>query len=119
MVTDSDICEIYSYRCAQVRSTEARKLLEHISKNNPTEPFAVRWLSHLVDSKFGLYACNIRACPGWCHEPHPTLVEISERPVAQAEAQLLVTKEGCEIITRAKLIAMFIHKVLPIQIHLR
>lgn len=104
LVTDSDICEIYSYvDDAQVRSPEARKLLEHIAKNNSKEPFAVRWFSHLVDSKFRLYAAVGELVRSGAIEPHATLVEISGKDVAQAEAQLLVTKDGCEILTRATL----------------
>jgi methionine aminopeptidase len=35
-------------------------------------------------------------------EPHPTLVEVSNGIVSQAEAQVLVTKEGCEIIAKVE-----------------
>jgi methionyl aminopeptidase len=104
MVTDSDVCEIYSYSSdASVRSPEARKILEELSKNYSSEPFAIRWLSHLVDSKFRLYAAISELARAGAIEPHPTLVEISGKNVAQAEAQLLVTADGCEIITRAEL----------------
>ncbi len=103
LVTDSDICEIYSYsEAVQTRSPDARRILEHISKNNPTEPFAVRWLSGLVGSRFGLYAAINELVRAGAIEPHPTLIEVSKGLVTQAEAQLLVTKDSCEIITRAR-----------------
>lgn len=102
MVTDSDLCEIYSYvEDMPVRSPEARKLLQHISEQKNKEPFAVRWLSELVDSKFRLYAAVSELVKSGAIEPHPTLVEISGGMVSQAEAQLVVTKDGCEVITRA------------------
>jgi methionyl aminopeptidase len=104
MVTDSDICEIYSYSSdAAVRSPEAREILGELSKNYSSEPFAVRWLSRLVDSKFRLYAAISELVRAGAIEPHPTLVEISGKDIAQAEAQLLVTADGCEVITRAKI----------------
>lgn len=102
MVTDSSLCEIYSYvEDAPVRSPEARKLLQHIAEQNSKEPFAVRWLSPLVDSRFRLYAAVSELLKSGAIEPHPTLVEISGGLVSQAEAQMVVTKDGCEVITRA------------------
>jgi len=102
MVTDSSLCEIYSYvEEAQVRSAEARKLLQHIVEHNSEEPFAVRWFTNLIDSRFRLYAAFSELLKSGAIEPHPTLVEISGGLVSQAEAQLVVTKEGCEVITRA------------------
>lgn len=102
MVADSDICEIYTYVGeGQVRSPSARKVLEYISKNNDKEPFAVRWLKDVVDSKFALYAAISELTRCGAIEPNPTLIEVSGKEVAQAEAQILVTKDGCEVITRA------------------
>jgi len=104
MVVEADTCEIYTYaNDATVRSPEARALLAEISKSYSKEPFAVRWLSGLVRSKFRLYAAISELARAGALEPSPTLVEAGGKEVAQAEAQLLVTKDGCEIITRAKL----------------
>ena len=104
MVVEADTCEIYSYAGdVAVRSPEARALLAEISKSYSSEPFAVRWLSGLVQSKFRLYAAISELVRAGALEPHPTLVEASGKEIAQAEAQLLVTKDGCEIITRARL----------------
>ena len=100
-VTDGSSCEIYSYvDSGQVRTPEARAILQHISKS--TEPFAVRWLEGLVGSKFRLYAAISELVNSGSIEPHPTLVEVSGGDVAQAEAQVVVGDEGCEVITRAK-----------------
>ncbi len=101
MVVDSNICEIYSFVGEMpIRMSEARVLLQHIAKNNPTEPFATRWFSDLINSKFRLYAAMAELAKAGAIEPHPTLVEVSGADVAQAEAQLVVTKEGCDVITR-------------------
>jgi methionyl aminopeptidase len=103
MVTDSNICEIYTFIGENtVRMPEARTLMQHIAANNPTEPFAVRWFSDLINSKFKLYAAVSELVKSGVIEPSPTLVEVSGAPVAQAEAQIVVTKEGCEVVTRAK-----------------
>jgi len=104
MIVESDICEIYSYAGeVNVRSPEARALLAEILKSYSTEPFAVRWLSNLVNSKFRLYAAIAELFRAGALEASPTLIEASGKEVSQAEAQLLVTKDGCEIITRAKM----------------
>ncbi len=103
MVVDSDVCEIYSYvEEGQARSAEARAILSRISQSNSKEPFAVRWLSDLAGSKFRLYAAISELVKCGAIEPHPTLVEVSGKEVAQAEAQVIVTKDGCEVITKVK-----------------
>ncbi|MDE1870708.1 MAG: type II methionyl aminopeptidase [Candidatus Micrarchaeota archaeon] len=106
LVVDGDFCEIYSYDAdsgsRQVRSSEARALLQHIEKNNSKEPFAVRWFSNLVGSRFRLYAAVSELVRSGAIEPSPVLVEASGGMVAQAEAQVIVTKDGFEVITRAK-----------------
>ena len=104
MITNSDLCEIYSYSGdanVSVRSQEARKLLESIQMHNSKEPFAVRWFSNIIDSKFRLYAAISELLKAGALEAHPTLVEVSGANVAQAEAQLIVNKDSCDIITRA------------------
>ena len=57
----------------------------------------------MVQSKFRLYAAVSELARAGALDPSPTLVEAGGNAVAQAEAQLLVTKDGCEIITRAQL----------------
>ncbi|HVC58574.1 MAG TPA: type II methionyl aminopeptidase [Candidatus Acidoferrales bacterium] len=101
MVVNSDACEIYSYAGAvAIRSADARKVLEHLDANHPTEPFAVRWLANVVDSKFRLYAAIGELLRAGAIEPHNGLIESANGMVAQAEAELLVQKGGCEIITK-------------------
>ncbi len=101
LVTDSDVCDIYSFaENVNVRSADARAILQHIEKSY-REPFAVRWLTGIINTKFRLYAAVSELARAGAIEPHPMLVEAGNAPVAQAEAQLLVTKEGCEVITKA------------------
>lgn len=101
LVVDSDLREIYSYiESSSVRSGDARLLLKEIETKYDKEPFAVRWLSNVIDSKFKLYAAIGELVRAGALEPHPTLVEISNGIVSQAEAQLIVEKDGCEVITK-------------------
>jgi methionyl aminopeptidase len=99
-VTDSDLHEIYSYTSsASVRSADARLLLKEMESKYSKEPFAARWLSSIINSKFKLYAALGELVRAGAIEPHPVLVEVSNGIVSQAEAQLIVGKEGCEVVT--------------------
>jgi methionine aminopeptidase len=64
------------------------------------EPFAARWLSGAVSSRFELYSGLSELERLGIIESHPVLVELGGAQVAQFEASLLVTKEGCEILTK-------------------
>ncbi|MDE1868988.1 MAG: type II methionyl aminopeptidase [Candidatus Micrarchaeota archaeon] len=101
MVVDSDLIEIYSFAgTAAIRSPDARALMNEIAAKYPTEPFAARWLSNVIDSKFRLYAAVRELLRSGCLSPHPTLIEAGNGMVTQAEAELVVGKGGCEIVTK-------------------
>ncbi len=98
-VTDSSVCEIYELARMQMpRSQDARILLGEIMQNYGKNPFALRWLSGLVDSKFRLYAGMHALVTAGIVEPYPVLVEITNGLVSQTEAQMRVKKDSCEII---------------------
>lgn len=100
LVVDSDIREIYSYvSSSSVRSADARLLLKEVEAKYSSEPFAVRWLSSVINSRFKLYAAVGELVRAGAIEPHPVLVEVSNGIVSQAEAQLIVGKDGCEVVT--------------------
>ena len=102
-VTEGDSAEIYSYTEGTIpRGDGARKLLKEIEAKYPKNPFAVRWLGQGM-TRFSLYSAVSELYRNGCIAPSPVLVEISKAPVAQAEAELLVEKGGCKVITRAKL----------------
>ena len=101
MVTDSDICEIYSFDTeVQVRLQEARLLQEEIKKSYPHEPFAVRWLSAVLPSSFGLYAGIAELVRAGALTRYPTLIEMGKGMVSQAELEVVVEKDGCSIVTK-------------------
>src|SRR5208283_2127926 len=91
MVTESDICDIYSYDMdSQTRMRESRLALEEIKKNYPHEPFAVRWLSSAVPLRFGLYAGIAELARSGALIAYPTLIELGRGLVSQAEAEIVV-----------------------------
>jgi methionyl aminopeptidase len=101
-VTEGDSAEIFSYAGGALpRGDGARKVLEEIKSKYDKNPFAVRWLSKGM-SRFSLYSAIAELYRNGCLESHPVLVEVAKAPVAQAEAELLVEKDGCRVITRAK-----------------
>ncbi|MEM3841257.1 MAG: type II methionyl aminopeptidase [Candidatus Micrarchaeaceae archaeon] len=101
LVTEADICEIYSFIGeAQVRSQSARALMSKITSAYPSEPFAVRWLAGPDPNRFELYTAIQELVRNGVLEPHPTLIEVGRGNVSQAEAKLLVTSNGCEILTK-------------------
>lgn len=102
-VTEGDSAEIYSYTGgAAPRGEVARKLLNVIKSKYDKNPFAVRWLSEGL-SRFSLYSAISELYRNGCIGPSPVLVEAGKAPVAQAEAELLVEKDGCKVITRARM----------------
>ncbi len=101
IVTESDICDIYSFDFeTQVRMREARILQEEIKKNYSHEPFAARWLSNVVDSRFGLYAGVSELARAGALTRYPTLIETGKGLVSQAELEVIVEKDSCRILTK-------------------
>ncbi|MCL4388057.1 M24 family metallopeptidase, partial [Candidatus Marsarchaeota archaeon] len=102
MVSNGDIKEIFSFigEAAQPRMPNSRNLLSLIKTDFSMEPFAARWLSGVVSSRFELYSGLSELERLGIIESHPVLVELGGAQVAQFEASLLVTKEGCEILTK-------------------
>ncbi len=101
LVTESDICDIYSFDVeVNVRMREARQIQEEIKKSYSHEPFAVRWLSNVVGSRFGLYAGIAELSRNGGLTRHPTLIEVGKGLVSQAELEVIVEKDSCRILTK-------------------
>ena len=101
MVTESDVCDIYGFVAdIPVRSPDARLVLQEIKGKYAHEPFAVRWLSNVLDSRFRLYAEIEELSRAGALDRYPTLVEVGKGMVSQAELEVLVGKDGCEILTK-------------------
>lgn len=92
-IHDAGNAEIYHFVSGRpVRHPSARALLQKIEKYK-TLPFAKRWLGEHVDfAMMQLVKANII-------QPYPVLKEIKGGLISQAEHTILVTADGCEVIT--------------------
>ena len=81
-----------------MRNPEAKQLLHYMDTNFRTLPFAERWLQQSpLKTKYKEAFKEIRSSN--CLTEYPIFVEVSGKPVAQAEHTLLITANGCEVIT--------------------
>lgn len=81
-----------------MRNPEAKQLLHYMETNFRTLPFAERWLQQSpLKTKYKEAFKEIRSSN--CLTEYPIFVEVSGKPVAQAEHTLLITANGCEVIT--------------------
>lgn len=93
-IHDAGNAEIYHVVSDRpVRHPSARALLREIEKYK-TLPFAKRWLGERVD--FAL----TQLVKAGIIQPYPILKEIQGGLISQAEHTIIVTGDGCEVITR-------------------
>jgi methionyl aminopeptidase len=93
--------EITIFRLIKVKSVKnpyAKQLLKYIKDNFRTLPFAERWLKSVVPADHHREAFKelrkTKAIMGY-----PVFVEVSRKPVSQAEHTIFVTESGCEVLT--------------------
>ena len=99
MVDDQPQTTIYRFLKTKSLKTEpAKKLIKYIEKEFHTLPFAERWTigvlpkeQHKAAFKELLASKSIMS--------YPVFVEVSGKPVAQVEHTMLVTENGCEVLT--------------------
>jgi methionyl aminopeptidase len=96
-----DSAEVTIFRLVKTKSAKnpyAKQLLKHIETNFRTLPFAERWLKGVVPKEQHREAFRelriSKAVMGY-----PVFVEVSRKPVTQAEHTLLITGDGCEVLT--------------------
>jgi methionyl aminopeptidase len=81
-----------------VKNPYAKQLLKHIEDNFRTLPFAERWLKNVVPENQHREALKdllkSKAVMGY-----PVFIEVSRKPVTQAEHTVLITEDGCEVLT--------------------
>jgi methionyl aminopeptidase len=99
-VDDTAQTTIYRFlKMKSLRTDGAKKLAKHIESNFRTLPFAERWLigilrpaeQHKTAFKELLQSKTVMS--------YPVFVEVSKKPVAQAEHTLLIKEDGCEVLT--------------------
>ncbi len=93
--------EITIFRLVKAKSVKnpyAKQVLGYIEENFRTLPFAERWLEKVVPVDQHRQAFKelrkTKAIIGY-----PVFVEVSRKPVSQAEHTVLITENGCEILT--------------------
>jgi methionyl aminopeptidase len=98
-VEDSAETMIFRFLKPRTLKTQySKKLLRYIEENFRTLPFAERWLKNVVpdahySEAFGELVAS-KAIMGY-----PVFVEVSRKPVAQAEHTVLIVEDGCVVLT--------------------
>ncbi len=89
------------FRLVKTKSTkspQAKQLLKYIEDNFRTLPFAERWLQGVLPKEQHYDAfkelITTKAIMGYS-----VFVEITKKPVAQAEHTVLIKEKGCEVLT--------------------
>lgn len=99
-VENSGPGNIYHYqRGRPLRLPTAKKLLAHIERSHPKLPFAERWLTSAIEPhKLNINLLQLQKEAAIKH--YPALSEASGGMVAQTEATLVVTEDGCVVTTK-------------------
>jgi len=93
-IHDAGNAEIYHLISDKpVRHPSARTLLQKI-QNYKTLPFAKRWLGDHID--FAM----VQLVKAGIIQPYPILKEVKGGLISQAEHTIMVTQDGCEVITK-------------------
>jgi methionyl aminopeptidase len=84
------------------RSNELRIISEFIDKKYITYPFAMRWLQSEFKSlgEFKIRRTLNELSSLDAIEAFPVLVEKKKGMVAQSEKEMIVQKDGCEVVTK-------------------
>jgi len=80
------------------KNPDSKKVLEEIHQRYSTLPFAVRWLEKKFSTQVAVSAVK-ELVRDKCVGSYPVLVEETRQPVAQSEHTVLVTGDGCEVLT--------------------
>jgi methionyl aminopeptidase len=96
-----DSATVTIFRLVKAKSAKnpyAKQLLKHIESNFRTLPFAERWLKSFMPTEQHRATfrelLSSKALMGY-----PVFVEASGKPVTQAEHTVLITGDGCEVLT--------------------
>jgi methionyl aminopeptidase len=100
-VEDLEQVEIFSiYMPSKVRMRQSRKIVEFVVQNYGMLPFAERWVRKAFQSKLLVSAALKELLQNHFIRGYPVLREVSRGLVSQTEHTILVTAEGCEVLTR-------------------
>lgn len=100
-VVDSDEVGIFGfYGPGNVTMRQSRKVLEHILNEYKLLPFAERWVIRKFNSKILINAALRELLKEQIIIGYPMLKEEKGGLVSQAEHTVLVTADGCEVLTK-------------------
>ena len=100
-VEDLEQVEIFSlYMPSNVRMRQSRMIVEHVLKNYGMLPFAERWVRKSFQSKLLVSAALKELLQNHFIRGYPVLREAGRGLVSQAEHTVLVTAEGCDVLTQ-------------------
>jgi len=98
-VEDGDESTIFRFvKSRSLKSLYAKQLLKYIEENFRTLPFAERWLNGVIPQESYCQAFQELLVSKSIME-YSVFVEVSRKPVAQAEHTVLVVKDGCVVLT--------------------
>ncbi len=98
-VEDSEQTTIFRFlKSKSLQNPYSKQLSKYIETNFKTLPFAERWLKDVVPKEKHIEAFK-ELLKSKTLMAYPVFVEASGKPVTQAEHTVLITKEGCEVLT--------------------
>ncbi len=90
---------IYRYiKTKGAKTPEAKTAIEHVHSRFSSLPFAARWLEKQFSRETTLRVMR-ELLENKCVGSYPVLVEETRQPVAQSEHTVLVTSDGCSVLT--------------------
>jgi methionyl aminopeptidase len=81
-----------------LKNRHAKQLLNYILNNFHTLPFTERWLQKCVPASHYRHAFS-ELLSSKSLMAYPEFIEASGKPVAQAEHTVIITKDGCQVLT--------------------
>jgi methionyl aminopeptidase len=99
-VEDLEQVEIFSiYMPSKIRMRQSRKIVEFVMQNYGMLPFAERWVRKNFSSKLLVSAALKELLQNHFIRGYPVLREVSRGLVSQTEHTILVTKDGCTVLS--------------------
>lgn len=100
-VVDTETVEIFSfYGSGAAKMRQTKKILDHVLKEYMLMPFAERWIVRKFSSRLIVNAALREMLESQMIIGYPMLKEAENGIVSQAEHTVLVTADGCEILTK-------------------
>jgi methionyl aminopeptidase len=100
-VEDLEQVEIFSiYMPSSVRMRQSRKIVEHVVQNYGMLPFAERWVRKSFQSKLLVSAALKELLQNHFIRGYPVLREVGRGLVSQMEHTIIVSEDGCEVLTK-------------------